>query len=375
MYKYISLMILIISLTLSAKLKLQFFGSESCGECYSIKEEILLPLSEELKDKIELEIYYIERPADNERLLKLEKEYQVTKPKPIELFFPDTMLLGGKVIKAKADSLIRAIAADSTRWQAQKTDLTTSIDYTQELKNKFSSFTLGGIILAGLADGINPCAIATIIFLISFLVSKKRSKKEIILIGLLFTTAVYITYFLIGIGAFQVLMALASYRVLSKIIKYASVILAALVGLYSFYDAYSYHKSKDAGKIILQLPKSVKKAIHKVISLNLQGKNLIFWTLLTGFLVTLLEAVCTGQVYLPTIILIAKSSDMRLIGWLYLALYNFLFVLPLLIIVVMVNYGLTWQKLVATSKKTLTVVKIIMGCIMLLLAIFLAFTM
>ena len=371
MHKYLLLIIFLAAALLNAKLKLKFFGSETCGECYTIKEEILLPLAEELKDKVDLELYYIERQADNELLIKMEKEYNVSKPKPIELFFPDTVLLGGSLIKEKADSLIRAIAADSSRWQRRDLIPADSLNYSQELLNKFSSFSLGGIILAGLADGINPCAIATIIFLISFLVSKHRSRKEIILIGLLFSAAVYVTYFLIGLGAFQVIMALESYRVLSKIIKYAAVIMAGLIGLYSFYDAFVFHRSKKASEIKLQLPKSVKMAIHRVISKNLQGKNLIFWTLLTGFLVTLLEAVCTGQVYLPTIILIAKTGGLQLTGWLYLALYNFLFILPLLIIVILVNYGLTWQKLVATSKNTLTAVKIILGCVMLLVAAFL----
>ncbi len=32
----------------------------------------------------------------------------------------------------------------------------------------------------------------------------------------------------------------------------------------------------------------------------------------TGFLVTLLEAVCTGQVYLPTIILMTRAEGLRL---------------------------------------------------------------
>lgn len=48
----------------------------------------------------------------------------------------------------------------------------TTIDTTrfkETLSQKFQEFTFLGILLARLADGINPCAIATMIFLISFL--------------------------------------------------------------------------------------------------------------------------------------------------------------------------------------------------------------
>ena len=36
-------------------------------------------------------------------------------------------------------------------------------------KEAFSKFTLAAIVLNGLIDGINPCAFAVIVFLVSFL--------------------------------------------------------------------------------------------------------------------------------------------------------------------------------------------------------------
>ena len=47
----------------------------------------------------------------------------------------------------------------------------------------FNQITVWAIIGAGLADGINPCAFAVIIFFISFLAVYKYNRKEIILVG------------------------------------------------------------------------------------------------------------------------------------------------------------------------------------------------
>ena len=125
--------------------------------------------------------------------------------------------------------------------------------------------------------------------------------------------------------------------------------------------------------ITLQLPKSVKLMIHKVISSQLTQSSLFFGAITTGFLVTLLEAVCTGQVYLPTIVLMTKESGLKFTGWIYLILYNILFVLPLLIIMILAYFGLTWDRLAKATQANLSMLKILLGTVLLFLAIFLSF--
>jgi cytochrome c biogenesis protein CcdA len=97
--------------------------------------------------------------------------------------------------------------------------------------------------------------------------------------------------------------------------------------------------------------------------------------LITGFLVTLLEAVCTGQVYLPTIVLMTREEGLRAKGWAYLILYNILFVLPLLVIMVLAYFGLTWEKLAKKTQKHMVMLKTLLGFVLLLLALFLATAM
>src|SRR5690606_33276967 len=125
-----------------------------------------------------------------------------------------------------------------------------------------------------------------------------------------------------------------AYHQISMTIRWGAFGFALIVAALSFRDAYVYHKTRRSEKISLQLPKSVKLQIHKVISGSLSGKGIIIGSIIAGFLVTLLEAICTGQMYLPYIVAMTQRDSLRITGYLYLIFYNFLFVLPLLIVMV-----------------------------------------
>ncbi len=357
----------------SKKITIHFFGSATCGECKEIEELILNPLSSTHNNNLVIKHHYIENEEDFTLLDKMEKAYKVKNPSPQELFLPDTVLLGFENIMTNGNRMIEERLKNPSKHTPVITDVK-STNYKEVLLDRFKSFTFIGILTAGLVDGINPCAIATMIFLISFLAMKKRKRSEILLIGLCFTASVFVAYLLLGIGAFKVLTSLQQYHLVSKITKWFAVSFAGVISLISFADAFSYKKSGKSKDIKLQLPKVLKLKIHRIISANLSGRKLIIGSITTGFLVTILEAVCTGQVYLPTIILMTRHSGLKLTGWLYLLFYNFLFVLPLLIVMIMGYYGMTWNKLSKFSQKHLFLLKILLGLILGLLATFLAAT-
>ena len=58
----------------------------------------------------------------------------------------------------------------------------------------------GAVFLAGLLDGVNPCAFSAMVFLISALALAGRSKRTMLAIGLSYACGVFITYSLIGAG-------------------------------------------------------------------------------------------------------------------------------------------------------------------------------
>ena len=350
-------------------LELYFFGSNTCGQCLEIKHTLLFPLEQEQPGKLKIHYHDTEDAASYELMMRLERQYGVSSPSPQELFFPDTFLLGYSSIMANGRAMVEEYLNDPQRRMAiAVSEPAGNLD--DALRERFEQFTLFGIIAAALADSVNPCAIATLVFLVSFLATQKRKRSEILAVGLAYSASVFVTYFLLGLGAFKLISAMDGLHTVSCVISWSAVALAGIVGIISFVDAFRFKKSGNAKDITLQLPKSVKLRIHKIITTNMKGSRLIIGTVVTGFLVTLLEAVCTGQVYLPTIVMMTNSASggMKLTGWLYLLLYNFIFIVPLLAVMIAVYYGMTWNKLSKMMQNNLTLLKILLGTVMVGLA-------
>lgn len=351
-------------------LEIHFFGSGTCGECNQLKHQIFFPMQAEHGDSLKIITFDTDETQNNAKLIRYDNHFGVKHSSPQELFFPDTFLTGFEDINNLGREYILRYLSDRSRWTA--ISVSDTADLKQDLQKRIDdNFAFWSITGAGLADGINPCAIATMIFLISFLTLQKRKKAEVLIVGLSFTATVFITYTLLGIGAFHGITALNKYHFVSEIIKWASVSLAAFVAIFSFADAIKYAVTKNASKMTLQLPKPVKKSIHKVISTNIRSTSLVIGTIITGFLVTLLEAVCTGQVYLPTIILMTRVEGFEATGWLWLLYYNFLFVIPLLIVMIAAYFGLTWERLASLTQKHLTLMKVLLGVVMAGIAVYL----
>ncbi len=353
------------------KMVVHFFGSSHCGECNTIKNEILKPLAEKYPDRLNIRTHDIENEQAFQLMMKMEEQYNVTESSPQELFLPDTALLGFEQIMTDGERMIEDYF-QSPKLRGNNEVTVDSSSFQEDLRERFQSFTFIGILAAGLVDGVNPCAVATMIFLISFLATQKRKRSEILAIGISFTAAVYVTYLLLGIGAFNALTMLEQYHWVSQVVRWSAVGLAGIIAGLSFRDAISFKQTGKTDSIKLQLPKPIKMRIHRVISGNLKSSQLVTGAMITGFLVTLLEAVCTGQVYLPTIILMTKNAETAVTGWLYLLFYNFLFVLPLLVVMILAYFGLTWNRLAKTAQKNLSGIKVLLGIVMIALAVFLA---
>ncbi len=215
----------------------------------------------------------------------------------------------------------------------------------EQHEQMFNNITFWAIMGAGLADGINPCAFAVIVFFISFLSVYKYNRKEIILVGSAYCASVFAAYVLLGLGAFRFLYAMKGFALVTAAIQWATIGLCALFFALSLYDFIIYTRTKKSDKLILQLPKSYKEYIHKVMRFFLRDKKSSAWRLLlaacaVGFVVSAVEAVCTGQVYLPTIMVILKEANRHFFRAAeYLLLYNLMFIVPLVLVFVLALCG------------------------------------
>jgi hypothetical protein len=272
--------------------------------------------------------------------------------------------------------LRNAILATLEKEGPEKLDRLTGID----LVRRFLSFGILTIVTAGLIDGINPCAFTVIVFFISFLAFQGYKKRELIIIGLSFISAVFLTYVLIGLGIFRFLYSLRHFYIVSKIIYYLIAFFCFIIGILAIYDLWLFKKTGKTEGMTLQLPQAVKNRIHAVIGLHyrksqeekLRGASgasekhfarLIGSAFITGSLVSLLEAVCTGQLYLPTITFVLKNASLRLRALGYLLLYNLMFVVPLVIVLVSALFGATSENFSKFAMKHMIMVKLLMALI------------
>jgi len=354
-------------------LEITFFGSATCNECMRIKNELLTPLVKQYEGRLVMKFFDIETDSGIKAVVAYEKNYNVTSNSAQELFFPDTFLCGFDDIMKHGRAMIENRLANGVTEAKTAAVTADSVDLKHVLQSKtFSRAFFFGTLVTGLIDGINPCAIATMIFLISFLATRKKKRGEIILIGMAYTGTVFFTYLAMGLGMKGILEHIKGYHMVSNIIRWGAFSLAVVVAILSFRDAIIFKKTKKTDEIALQLPKAVKMRIHKIISGNLSSGNLLIGSIITGFLVTLLEAICTGQMYVPYIVAMTQQPSMRVVGILYLIFYNFLFVLPLLIVMILAYFGLKWNDLAKQTQKQMVTLKILLGIIMTALAFYLA---
>lgn len=356
--------------------KLIVFFSPTCHRCMQVRQEVMPDIEKEFKGKIQIEYRDIADINNYTLMVSLKEKYKSGVELEIPVFFFE-----GKFLDAKGEvrNNLKALLSRPKNLQREE-EKVSAVD----LAGRFKSFKLIALVAAGLEDGINPCAFTVIVFFISFLALQGYRKKELAAIGLSFIFAVFLTYLLIGIGIFNFLYSLKGFWALTKAINISVGILSIILGCLALYDFFKFKLTGKTEGLVLQLPKSVKYQINKVIGLHYRlakdakGEaikprklKLILSAFITGFLVSLLEAVCTGQLYLPTISFVLKTTDLKLQALGYLLLYNILFCLPLFVIFLLALLGTTSEEFSRFLRSRLGAIKVFMAVLFFGLGIFL----
>ncbi|MBN1759285.1 MAG: hypothetical protein JW863_13245 [Chitinispirillaceae bacterium] len=76
------------------KLVVHFFGSETCGECLTVRKTLLEPLAAKYTGKLDVCIHDIENEHAFQFLVQMENKYNVRESSAEELFFPTPFLPG-----------------------------------------------------------------------------------------------------------------------------------------------------------------------------------------------------------------------------------------------------------------------------------------
>ena len=177
----------------------------------------------------------------------------------------------------------------------------------------------------------------------------------------MFSLSVFLTYFLIGTGALKMITSLSFLPLVRKIFVLVTAIIVLILGIVSLYDYLQFKKKGTTKDAKLQLPPFLKKLIHSTIRKNVRLSNYVLMAAVTGFVVSLLELACTGQIYLPTIMFISTIPDMKINALFYLLFYNLMFVIPLIVVFSLVYWGTSSAQLASLTQKNFGKIKIAMA--------------
>lgn len=234
-----------------------------------------------------------------------------------------------------------------------------------------SRYTLAAVVLAGIADGFNPCAFSIVIVLAGILAVGGRRRRARMLGGWAFCFGSFLTYMLMGLGLMKAIGALDSVRPVRTAVMIALSAALFVLSFLSARDAFRYRRTKVFTVVTLQLPDKVKAMIRLVAEASWNGPAVVVAGIGCGILVTFLDSLCTGQIYVPVLALLAREPG----AWrsfVLLVIYNLAFIAPLVTVFVLAAKGAdaaqmsTWSKRnVFPSKIGLAIMFAVLGVLVL----------
>jgi len=347
-----------------------YFHSPTCEHCAKVKE-FLPRVQADWADRVLVESYSVEEERGLALLLAYLEQAGVENAGPPVVFINGRCLHGADAILSGLDKAIEEEIADPGVWlkpqglggaaETGKEDVESPGG--SAIQAKYESFDIAAVAVAGLVDGINPCAFTTIIFLLSMLAMLGRGRRDLITVGVGFTAAIFCTYLALGLGLMVAVKAFAVHAGISRGAAVAVGMLALILAGWSLLDAYRYARGGNVKDVTLGLPKPLRQRINRAIREGMKTRTLVLGAVTTGVAVALLESLCTGQVYLPTIVYVARSRPLASGAVGYLALYNLMFILPLAGLVVLAYTGVRSERLGDFLRKHLMAFKLAMAAV------------
>ena len=183
--------------------------------------------------------------------------------------------------------------------------------------------TLSAIVVAGFADGFNPCAFTVLLLFVAALMAAAQLRAgegaaavrgRVLGLGSIYVAAVFLTYLALGVG----LLAASAVFTQAHVPARVGAVLSIALGLWMLKD---YFVPGLGGR--LRAPAAVG-GWARASARRMTVPGLVAG----GIFIGLCTVPCSGAVYLSVLSLLAAQAD-RLAGFGYLLLYNVMFTLPL----------------------------------------------
>jgi cytochrome c biogenesis protein CcdA len=348
--------------SIDGSLELRYYYTPGCRSC----EAFLSSEIPRLEAAYGLKIRTLRRdlldPASYEEYVQAARELGVDLKSIPALRFGAVLLQGDEEIESRLPGLLAASRGSPQSYESAVTP-------APPARLAISGISLSAlpVMAAGLVDGINPCAFTTLIFLLASLALAGRGRREVLAIGAFFTLGVFLTYLGIGFGLFAALRAAQAVALVGIVLHWVLFAVLVVFAALSVYD-YTRIRRGRSSEIILQLPKSLKLRIHASIRTRAKTAALAGSSFVLGFLISIFEFACTGQVYLPTLAYLARErGGSRAV--LLLVLYNLCFIAPLVAVFIASYLGVSSKRIATAFQKRMGAVKLGLAVVFALLAV------
>lgn len=212
--------------------------------------------------------------------------------------------------------------------------------------------TLTVVVGSAAIDSINPCAIGVLILMMSVVMGGGKSTKRLLLLGFAYILSIFLTYFIAGLGLVYFFSEIPI--VLAEYLSLAVGALVIFAGLLEIKDYFWYGRG-----ISLHIP---AKAAAKIKEMSNSKTTSVGGVMALGAFVSAVELPCTGAPYLAIITILRINFDWIAFG--LMALYNLIFVLPLIIILLMVAGGAQISSVKKWKEESKGVMRLFIGLLL-----------
>ena len=325
-----------------------YFYGDGCSHCEKVK-----PLIAELEAKYpdlfltRLEVY--NNAENRQQLAEMSQKYGVASPGVPLIFIGNSTLIGDVEITEGFEAMILAEKERIATCNGTAQPLVPDKD--PSCMQESSQLSLPLVIFAAMVDSANPCGLSVLVFLL-IPMAVAGSRRRILLAGGAYITAMFLFHLLVGIGLFSV-FSLSGFSRTFAIIGGA---LALLLGIITIADVL-----RNRETFILSIPESQKGLLGNYIRIASLPAAFVL-----GILAGILGFSCTGGIYISILGLMGREMTV-MSGLPWLALYNLVYVLPLILITILISYGISPERADSMRAEYKRTIRMIIGVILVIL--------
>ena len=177
------------------------------------------------------------------------------------------------------------------------------------------------LVPAAIWDSINPCEFAIMFILLQTVLRNQKSRGRVIL-------SMFLSYFLMWLWLYTALTSISWATETLKIIAWILWIVIWLANLKDYFWYWKYFK--------MEVPNSWRPKMRKIIKWITSP----IWAFWIWILISLFLLPCTSWPYITIIGLLSSESEQINLWWyIYLLVYNIIFIIPMFIIMYLVAFG------------------------------------